>query len=138
MIILIIFLLPHFIGFVYQWALVLLAELWLLHLIHLFIKIAFPIWARKLDRKQIKFILHVVEVSGAVFLCTLAPTLHIIFSKYQFGRFPPILCIPSKEVSFYSVCLPMCVILGVGTILAILMFWMLYKVSNITRLTKTR
>ena len=85
MIILIIFLLPHFIGFVYQWALVLLAELWLLHLIHLFIKIAFPIWARKLDRKQIKFILHVVEVSGAVFLCTLAPTLHIIFQSINLG-----------------------------------------------------
>ena len=108
----------------------LLAELWLLHLIHLFIKIAFPMWARKLNRKKIKFILHGVEVSGAVFLCTLAPTFNIIFSKYQFGRIPPLLCIPSKEVSFYTVCLPLCVIMGIGTILAIVMFWILYKVSN--------
>ena len=98
-------------------------------------KIAFPMWSRKLDRKQTKNILHVVEVVGAIFLCTLAPTLNVIFSKYQFGRFPPLICIPSKEVSFYTVCLPLCIVMGTGVILAIIMFWMLYKVRNINKPT---
>ena len=108
----------------------LLAEFWLLHIIHLFIKIAFPIWSRKLDRKQTKNILHVVEVTVAVILSTLAPTLNVILSEYQLGQFPSIICVPSKEVSFYTACLPLCVMLAIGTILAVIMFWILYKVSN--------
>ena len=92
-------------------------------------------WSRKLDRKQTKNILHVVEVAGAIFLCTLAPMFNVIFSKYQFGQFPPVICVPSKEVSFYTICLPLCIIIGTGVILAIIMFWMLYKVSNINKPT---
>ena len=98
-------------------------------------KIALPMWSRKLDRKQTKNFLHVVEVTGAIFLCILAPMLNVIFSKYQFGQFPPFQCIPSKEVSFYTMCLPLCIIMGTGLILAIIMFWMLYKVSNINKST---
>ena len=124
-------LLLHIVGFAFHWGLMLLTEFWLLHLIHLFIKIAFPMWSRELDRKQTKIILHVVEVSGALFLSTLAPILYIIFLKYRFGRFPPVLCVPSKEVSFYAICLPLCIIMGTGVILTIIMFWMLHKVSNI-------
>ena len=116
-------------GFVFHWGLVLLAEFWLLHVIHLFIKIAFPMWSRKLDRKQTKIIIHIVEVAGALFLATLAPTLNVIFSKYRFGRFPPVICFPSREVSFYTACLPLCIILAIGTILAVIMFWILHKVS---------
>ena len=119
------------VGFVFHWALMLLAEFWVLHLIHLFLKIAFPMWSRKLDRKKIKFILHVIEVAGAIFLCSIAPTLFVIFSKYQFGRLPPLICNPSKEVSFYTICLPLCIIMGFGMILAIIMFWILHKVSSI-------
>ena len=76
-----------------------------------------------------------VEVAGAIFLCTLAPMLNVIFSKYQFGQFPPVICVPSKEVSFYTICLPLCIVIGTGVILAIIMFWMLYKVSNINKPT---
>ena len=98
-------------------------------------KIAFPMWSRKLDRKQIKLILHVVEVAGALFLCSLAPTVFVILSKYQFGRFPPLICNPSKEVSFYTICLPLCIIMGIGMILAIIMFCILHKVSSINTYT---
>ena len=87
-------------------------------------------WSRKLDRKQTKIILHVVEVTVAVILGTLAPTLNVILSKYQFGRFPAVICVPSKVVSFYTGCLPLCIMLAIGTILAVIMFWMLYKVSS--------
>ena len=115
----------------FHWATLLLAELWLLHLIHLFIKIAFPMWSRKLDRKQIKTTLHVVEVAVALFLCSLAPVLIVILSEYRLGRFPPLFCFPSKELSFYFISLPLCIILGIGTILAVIMFWMLHKVYTI-------
>ena len=108
----------------------LLAIFWLLHLIHLFIKINLPFWSKKLDRKKAKIILHAVEVTGAFILCGLAPIVYVSVSKYSFGRFPPLFCFPSKVVNFYTICLPLCVILGAGVILAITMFWILHKVSN--------
>ena len=121
---------PLFIaGVIFHWSLVFITVLWLLHLIHLFIKIVFPIRSRKLDRKQTKIILHVTEVGGAFILCSLAPIIYVSVSEYSFGRFPPLLCFPSRVVSFYTVCVPLCVMLASGLILAIIMFWLLHKVS---------
>jgi len=119
-----------YIGIVFHWGLILLAAFWLLHLIHLFIKIAFPMWSRKLDRRQTKIILHVTEVTGAFILCGLAPIIYVSVSEYSFGRFPPLICVPSKKVDFYTLCLPLCIMMGTGVILAIIMFWMLHKVSS--------
>lgn len=116
-------------GFVFHWTLVLLATLWLLHLIHLFLRIVFPIWSRKLNKKRTKIIMHVTEVTGATILCGITPVAFISTSEYNFQRFPPFICFPTKSVSFYSICLPLCVIVGTGVILAIIMFWTLHKVS---------
>ena len=118
------------IGFAFHWTIVLLCIFWLLHIIHLFMKIAFPMWSRKLDRRQIKIILHVMEVVGSLCLCSIAPIAFVTVSNYNFGRFPPLLCVPSKEVTFYTICLPLCFMMATGTILAIIMFWMLHKVSS--------
>ena len=117
-------------GFGFHWALALLATFWLLHLIHLFIKIAFPVWARKLDIKQTKIILHAVEVIGALVLCGVAPVAYISTSDYLMLRYPALLCLPSKEVNFYTLCMPLCVIVGTGVILAAIMFWILHKVCS--------
>ena len=37
-----------------------------------------------------------------------------------------------QKVSFYTICLPLCIIIGTAVILAIIMFWMLYRVSSIS------
>ena len=120
-------------GLIFHWLLMLLFVFWLLHLIHLFIKIAVPIWSRKLDRKRTKIILHVTEVTGAFVLCGLTPIVFVSVSQYSFRQFPPVFCSPSREVDFYTVCLPLCVVVGTGVILAILMFWMLHKVNSYIR-----
>ena len=108
----------------------LLSVFWLLHLIHLFIKITLPFWSRRLDSKRTKILLHVTEAIGAFILCGLAPIAYVSVSKYSFTRLPPLLCVPSKIVYFYTVCLPLCITFGAGVILAIIMFWILHKVSN--------
>jgi len=118
------------IGVVFHWGLVLLATFWLLHVIHLFIKIVYPIWSRKLDRNKTKIILHVTEVTLAFILCGLAPIIFVSVSEYSIGRFPPLLCLSSKAVSFYTMCIPLCFMIGTGVILAIIMFWKLHKVGN--------
>ena len=113
----------------FHWLLVLLSLLWLLHLIHLFIKIAFPLRSRKLDVKRTKYILHATEVCGAFLLTGLAPIIFVSVSEYNFGRFPPLFCFPSRAVTFYTMCLPLCIVIGSGVVLAIVTFWMLHKVS---------
>ena len=107
----------------------LLAMLWLLHLMHLFVKIAFPIWSRKFHNKRTNFIIHTAEVTGAIVLCGIAPAVFISTSEYNFQQFPPFICFPTKSVGFYTMCLPLCLMVGSGVILAIIMFWMLHMVS---------
>jgi len=108
---------------------VLLHMLWLLHLIHLYLKIGFPIWARKLAARKTKIILHVTEITGAIILSGLAPVIFLSVSEYKFGRFPPVLCFPSRTVGFYTICVPLCIMIGCGMILTITTFWTLHKVT---------
>jgi len=108
---------------------VLVSILWLLHLIHLFIKIAFPFWSRTLTVKRTKIILHVTEVGGAIFVSVLSPMIFVLTSEYNVFRFPPVLCVPSSKVYFYTVCLPMCIIIALGVILDVVMLWILREVS---------
>ena len=108
-----------------------MATFWLLHLIHLFMKIHSPIWYRNLDIKRTKLILHVTEVIGATILCSLPSIIYVSVSEYRIVRFPSLFCIPSKAVTFYTICLPLCVLLGSGVILMVIMFWMLHKVNSL-------
>jgi len=109
--------------------LVLVGLLWLLHLIHLFIKIAFPVWSRQLTAKRTKIILHVTEVAGAIIVSIIAPIVFVLVSEYNIPRFPPVLCVPSSKVYFYTACVPLCIIMAVGVILAVVTFWILREVS---------
>jgi len=86
-------------------------------------------WSRKHDGKSLMIFLHVVEVSGAVFISILAPLICLVLSEYRPNRFPPVMCTPSKTVYFYTTCLPLCAIEGSGSILLIILFWTLIKVS---------
>ena len=124
-----------FVGLTFHWLLVLLGMLWLLHLIHLFLKIAFPMWSRTLNVKRKKLILHVTEVSGATFLCGLAPIIVVSVSEYNIGRFPPLFCFPSSAITFYTMCFPVCIVIGSGVIISIITFWILHKVSKVLVIT---
>ena len=94
-------------------------------------KIFLPVWSRKIDRKHTlsRIILHVTEVIGAFILCGLVPIIFVSVSEYSFEQFPLLFCFPSREVNVYIVCLPLCIMLGSGVILAIHMFWNLHKFS---------
>ena len=82
--------------------------------------------------KKTKILLHVTEITGAIILSGLAPVAFLSISEYKFGRFPPVLCFSSRAVGFYTICVPLCVIIACGMILAITTFWILHKVSKCT------
>ena len=101
---------------------------WFLHLFHLFLGVAFPFWSRFLSEQKWKIRLHIVEVSGSVVLCSLAPTMFVSVSEYVFGRFPPLFALPSREVAFYTIVLPLALILATGVNLTFYTFWSIHKV----------
>ena len=90
--------------------------------------IAFPFWSKRLEAKNWKIRLHVAEVVGSILLCALAPTIYVTVSDYKFGRFPPLLSLPTKTVVFYTIILPLTVILVVGTNLFVLSLFKIHKV----------
>ena len=103
---------------------------WLLHLFHLFLGVVFPFWSKFLKEKKWKIRLHVVEVLGAVTLCSLAPTILAASSSYTLSRFPPLLALPSRDIVFFTVEIPLAIILAVGVNLTFYTFLSIHKVCS--------
>ena len=102
---------------------------WILHVGALFWKIACPFHARQFEvNKRIKYI-HISMVFVAVFLPFIP--VGVTFSKGGFGltRFPSILCTGTQsEATFYSLILPITLMLATGITLLIIMFLLVHKV----------
>lgn len=107
---------------------------WFLHLFHLFLGVVFPFWSKFLSEKKWKTRLHIVEVFGSVILCGLTPTIFVSVSEYQITRFPPLLALPSREVAFYTLVLPITIILAVGVNLTFYTFLSIHKVIYIVNI----
>ena len=118
----------YLIGFVFHFCLVIVFVFWFLHLFHLFLGVVFPFWSRFLSEREWKIRLHVVGVFGSVILCGLAPTILVSVSEYTFGRFPPLFAFPSRDVTFYTIMLPITIILSSGVNLTFYTFWTIHKV----------
>ena len=65
---------------------------------------------------------------GSVVLCSLAPIIYISDSDYVLSRFPQVIVFPSPEMSFYSVVIPLAIILAVVVNLAFYTFFTIHKV----------
>ena len=118
----------YLIGFVFHFCWVFISVLWFLHLFHLFLGVVFPFWSRFLSEQKWKIRLHVVEVIGSVILCSLAPTIFVSVSEYTLARYPPLFAIPSRDVSFYTIILPLTIVLASGVNLTFYTFWTIHKV----------
>ena len=102
---------------------------WFLHLFHLFLGVVFPFQTEILNERKWKNRLHVAEVFGSIVLCSLAPTIYVSVSKYTFARFPPLFGSPTPgEVLFYTIVLPLSIILAIGVNLTFYTFLSIHKV----------
>lgn len=120
-----------FIGFVFHFCLVFATLTWFLHMFHFFLGIAFPFWSRFLNEQNWKIRLHVAEVFASFVLCSLAPTVFVFVSEYALARFPPLLVRPSRDVSFYTIILPLAILLAIGVNLMIYSLIGIHKVRTI-------
>ena len=118
-----------FAGFVFHFSLVFATVTWFLHMFHFFLGIAFPFWSRFLNERKWKIRLHVVEIFGSIVLCSLAPTVFVSVSEYTLARFPPLFARPSRDVSFYTLILPLAIFLAIGVNLMIYSLIGIHKVK---------
>ena len=111
-----------------------LAVWWFCHVVSLFWGIQFPFQARLFKTTgRIKYIHITMVIVGLVL-----PTLPVIVaftagnpSTRGFGqtRFPPILCTSlQRDPTFYSLVLPINILLAIGVPLVIIVFWTIHKV----------
>ena len=102
---------------------------WFLHLFHFFLGVAFPFWTRLFNESKWKTRLHIMELFGSVILCSLGPTIFVTTSQYTLSRFPPLFALPSKEVTFYTLILPLTIVLAIGINLTAYSFISIHRVS---------
>ena len=71
-----------------------------------------------------------MEVLGSIILCSLAPIVVVTTSEYTLSRFPPLFALPSQHVIFYTIILPLTIILAVGVNLTIYSFIRIHMVCR--------
>ena len=116
-------------GFVLHAGVLQIVLYWLLHLIHLFLKFIFPFAIRRFDTKKWKRIFHITELILIILFTIIAPIYIILGSKYYPYGYPPVLCVPNATLTFYTLVLPIILMLCLGTCIILLMLWRLQMVS---------
>lgn len=131
-------------GVVFYYSLLQLAVFWLCHVLALFWKIKFPFHSRSFQMAHRTKYVHI----AAVALSILVPFIPIVATMSQYGhkrspieattgglgfgitRFPPLLCTGRhSDTTFYSLILPILVILMVGMTVLLIIFVIIHRVS---------
>jgi len=105
---------------------------WFLHVFHLFLLIMFPIWSLQFfshTKGTRKLKLCILEIVGSVIFSSIFPTIVLSVSHYKNARFPPLIMLPSKKLSLYTMILPVTILMAVGINLIFLSLWKIHKVS---------
>ena len=127
-----------FAGIVFYYGLFQLAVWWFCHEISLFWKIKFPFHARSFETAHRMKYVHITMVTVGLIL----PALPVIVtfttgdpSGFGLTRFPPILCTGlEKDSTFYSLVLPINILMATGIPLLIIIFWIIHKVIHQMRM----
>ena len=119
-----------YLGTVFYYTLLQLALWWFFHVAAIFWKIRFPFSARAAESTLYIKLVHVTVVVLAVVVPIVPVVTTLKTSGFGLTRFPPILCTGTNaDATFYSLVLPIVVLLQVGISLLIVIFWKIHKVG---------
>jgi len=129
LVIIIHFFIHRFVGFAFHFCLLFIAITWFLHLFHLFLGLAFPFWTSNFfSEAGQRWKLCILEVLGAILFSSSGPIIVLSISEYRLGRFPPLFPRPNKDLTLYTLMLPLTILLAVGVNLTFFCFWTIHKV----------
>ena len=111
--------------------LVLYSYIWLLYIIHLALKLFFPLKSVKLSNSSYSRGIYIAEFLIVVLIGTVPSTISAVHSKYRISTFPPINCggHDDRTYIFYSTTLPILTAVCVSLILMILALYKVHIVS---------
>lgn len=119
-------------GFLFQFLIVMLFSFWLLHIVHIWISVAFPHIAKKVKKHD--KIIHVVTVVLIVLLSLIGPVVAVAKYPYIVPRLPTLTCFSSDlNWTFYSLILPSCIAIALASTFLILLFNTTYKNQSLFR-----
>ena len=106
--------------------------LWFLHVVTMFIKLKWPLMSRRVALAGYYKYLHVL----CFLISSIMPILPIVVvletSGFATFTFPPLFCTPTnREVTFYSIILPVSVLLATGSSLLIIVLWIVWQVETV-------
>ena len=105
---------------------------WIFHVSVLFYGIQFPFHSRSFKAAHRTKYIHVIMVVIALLLPLVPAIVCGVIGEYTMTDFPPILCVGSDaDATFYSLVLPIIIILGTGTSLLVIMFWKIHMVHKL-------
>ena len=94
--------------------------------------VKFPLHSRSFKKNNRMKYIHLTYVVLALLLPLVPVFMNAFKGGYTMGRNPPILCTGSDAgANFYSLVLPINIILGIGTNLLIVIFWKIHKVGTL-------
>ena len=125
-------------GAIFYYSIIQLTILWFLHIVVIFWGVKFPFSSIKhKERGHLKY-LHTCAVLLAIILPVVPVAVGFGTEGYTMPRFPPTICvIANSSAYFYSLIVPVGVILGLGNSLIATTFCLLYGMNRSTRNVST-
>ena len=103
---------------------------WFIHIIAIFWKVGFPFHARTLQTGHWNKYLHITGVLIALVLPIIPVIVSATIGGFGMIRFPPILCTgKNADATFYSLIVPIIILLQSGITLLLIMIWIIHRVS---------
>ena len=120
-----------FVAVLLYYILLQLAVWWILHIAMILWKIQFPIHARSFEVAHRMRYIHIVMIIAALIIPLVPVITAAADGGYGLTRFPPILCTAkSTKATFYSLIMPIILIMQCGITMLLLIFWIIHKVSG--------
>ena len=119
-----------FTGIDFQSGLVAFSVLWVLFIIHLFIKVVFPVTSQNILKYHGTKI-HIAEVLLTVVACSIPPAVSFSTDGYFISSFPPTQCYSNVSVLFHGAILPSMLISIFGISLILITILSVHRVSSI-------
>ena len=108
-----------------------IAVLWICHVCMIFWNVRFPDYYLLLTRRhQLKYI-HLMTILIAIFVPCIPVAVAFGTGGFINARFPPLLCLSrSANAAFFSLVLPVSILIASGVSLLLAVFWTLHKVCE--------
>ena len=124
-----IYILIIFLGCLFFTGVVLYSYIWLIYIIHLALRLFYPLKSAKLSNSGYSKTIYVGEVSLALLIASIPPIVNAGLSKYNIVTYPPLYCANTDTDNFYSTTVPILISVFISLILMLLVLYKIHIVS---------